>query len=250
MKDSPLQYLSLTKLLKELCRHKLGNVTPRKSFTDNIITWNTGENGSIRIAINTNLIFVIQRKIELSNGKTDWITYYVVKTRKKYDYDKEEILAADLFHLVKSIAKTTPLRPKKNFKDLQSLCLKIINRVKGSQYKTFLRFNTGIEKKKEKHYLIMFDVSFSGVGQIVRDIKAGSTPACVIDLYYNNKTGIIKYMLYTIAIEGESQSWQLLPASFELKFSPLQDKESIADTVLNTIRFTFGKSIEDIENSE
>lgn len=225
--DLPIQSIDIDVLMDLVAETKLPDI--HRPFS-NVIHWGSNP-GAIRIRLTPNQAIIIERMTIDFKGKTTWIAKKLFKIKTHEYAHKEEIIADDIQEHILNIAKTPFDVPTQGFKRLLSLTKEIASNVRNSNPYFKVR---DIRKINENNYQIIMNVSSHGIGDISGNYRGGPIFEAVIDMSYNDETGLIKAIFQTV----EKSSWVIDIPYWISEFTPTQsDKEisKILATAVNNV---------------
>lgn len=225
--EQPIRVFAGNVLMAELATLKIGNLSVRRPFEDQV-QWGSNV-GAIRVRLTPNLGVSIERRIMGLEGSPLWITKQLYKIKNAEFAGREDAVAVELAEHVKNLAREAVDSAQAGYRDLHVLVRKITERVKCSANKMFT-FQE-VKKINDNNYNILLSVANYGQGKLVSRLKPGPSSGGIIDISYDPGNGTIKGIMTTIEVE-ESGAWEVDVPYFMGSFVPSQDAEEIVNTMM------------------
>lgn len=228
--ENPIQIFGTRKLLTFLEDYRIGEHLPQENIDG--VQWGSSD-GALKIIITPNQGIAINRLITALDGSPVWINKKLYKIKEEFA-GREDHVAAEIMEHVKKIAREEIDSPARKFNDLLELTKKVASRITRVN-PTFV--HTGIKQVTENQFNILLSSVGGGQGQIVHSPKSANIMTGIIDISFNEDTGLVKGSMYTISAEGESSAWEIDVPYFVSYFSPSQSLEEQASSILNGVKF-------------
>lgn len=229
--DFPVKAFSSDTFMTYLEKN-LGIKSSNRPYFDTVV-YGTGA-GSVRIKVTPNLGVLIQRLITDLEGNSVWVTKKLFRIKVREFAGKEDFVAEEVYRHLKKIDEEKIDSGSKKYDKLFVLTKTIYDRVNKANP---MFFQNEIKKVSENNYNILLSVANYGLGKLVGQSKSSATPAGVIDVFHDKKTGLIKGVFYTVSIEGESGAWEIDIPYFTGVFAPSQGNDEIANAIVNGVKF-------------
>lgn len=177
---------------------------------------------------------IIRRKTRDLQGEETWICQDIIDLNEKNGINNEEIpLAHKIYECLNEIHKKEYDSPKSEYKEFDRLANVLFNEVKRN-YPAYIMFPIGMKKMSEDYYKIIFEFRGNGVeAPHQRRVEQFN-----IDLFWDNKKGLMKCWGYNIESKMRQRTWNVEPSDFEEWFAPTQDIKKIVEAV-KTILMTY-----------
>jgi hypothetical protein len=233
--DLPIQAFNFNGMLDELERTKVGGVRGSRPFGDQV-QWGTVV-GATRARLTPNQGILIERKIADLHGEPVWITKRIYKIKSNEFAEQEDNVASEIGEHVQDVAMEQLDTAARDYKNLFVLTSRVAERVKGQAVNMFVYEE--IKKVNDNNYNILFSLIGAGVGRILhsRGHSPSYTPAGIIDLSYDEHTGIIRSILSTIDIDDDSDPWEISLPYAQNWFGASQKIEEMVNIIIAGLRF-------------
>ena len=147
----------------------------------------------------------------------------------------EDIIADEIFSYVISVYEDKQEMPNDTFNMLE-----LVNflTAKMKEIKTSVLNYSYLKTVNENYYIMNFSLTSSGVGLLGTALRNPKlTPKLDIELFYDKKKGLIKCIMHTISIVGDSNSFKSDVPLMMAWFSPEQKRHEVARCITNVLRF-------------
>jgi hypothetical protein len=227
--DSPLTPVKSEEIIQELVHlGKLGIYKPRSR--PDIVEWGE-EVGAMRVEftpIGSSKI-IGRRKIKDIKGEQTWVCKYVWPlTAENKLNDKETSVAHEIHEELEKLSMTMIDSPKIFYPEFARLVDKLTTAVR-LDYPSYCMFPAGYKKINEDYYKIYFE--YRGHGQNRMRNRNARSEQFDIDIFWDQKKGLVRIWGYNIDSQASQHSWQVQPSEFDEWFAPSQDVDDIIDCV-------------------
>ena len=225
----PIKVIKMAEVMTRLGERLLG---PKKVYQKNISELQWGESdGAMKAVLGPyGFIKIILRKMTHDlEGNPRWICEKVIPVPEKY-VDKEPTLIEEIYQELVAIDQKMISSPKNEY-DLEKLASKVSYKAQMNMPIWFIY--EGIRKLNDNNYLIYFSCKGQGAGklQILNRLVE-----YIIDLSYDNKTGLIKSVGRAIETKLRGHNWQLGAADWIEYFTPTQTTELITENIVTLLK--------------
>ncbi len=225
----PIKMFGREKLMSELAHYRVGPTTGVKLLGE--VRWGEGS-GAVRVRLSPNYLVMVERLTDDLNGNSVWVCKRTAKVKVGEFSGEEPTVAVDIAKQVSEVADTAIDAAQSAFK-MDPLIKRLVEKVKRLSG-PFIYERTN--RSGPDWYTILFGTIDSGVGQLVRQTRAGTTPAGLLEVAFMRNRGVVKGIFTTIGVSGTSGQWQLQVPYFTGEFVPTQPLEEIASILFSGIR--------------
>lgn len=214
-------------MLSELVRlPKIGPNSPRMKFDS--IEWGEGP-GALQIDISPlgSYKIITRRHIKDLQGETAWICKAVFPLVETEHNVNEIKIAHTIYEQVKKLSGKMVDGPNKMCEDFERLAWKMWAAVR-KNHPSYCMFPVSLRKQNENLYKIIFEFRGHGVEAPTR----GRVEQFDIDLYWDQKRGLIRCFGYDIISSVGQHDWKVQPSEWDELFSPSQPHEEIIEAVV------------------
>lgn len=229
--DKPIKPFKVNEMMDRLCQQQLSTLESYQKFS-NECQWGTNV-GSIKVAVGSKFTVFIERLIKDLEGNSKWITKKVFKINTDEFKGYESNVADAIFEEVVKVSKEGLDSPNKKYDILYDLIETIVDDFKEKGHKFFVY--QGIKKINENNYILQFAVRGSGLGVLVKKKSESRVNEVIIDVSFNEKTGLLHVIETTVQTSDEGLSWDLAPSFFEGFYTPTQNNQEITDTIMTSL---------------
>ena len=233
----PIRRLDSGLVLDELAKSPLGTKQPSHTWHD-MIEWGHGQNGDIKITFSPLGSFkatIRKRQMDLE-GNSVWICKKVIPLNAQSFPDQpvskpsksEVAIAEEIYDIAKKIDEEFMNASQHEF-EMEDLVVETARKAKIYAPQIFIY--SGCRKLDENNYIIYFGVRGQGVQR--RDQR--KVEQFDINMNFDNKKGIIRVWGCDISSPIKSNSWQSRPAEWNELFTTSQNKEEIAECIVNSL---------------
>jgi hypothetical protein len=233
--DMPITLFSVDWLMNSLARKRINNVKANHDFLDEIY-WGNKKVGTIRVRLTPNTNVYIERLMADLEGNPIWICKRLFKIDQRDFQGKEDIVADDIFKEVIKIDSEKFEAAKADWKDLQLLVSKLVQRIRTAHGDIFMYQD--VKKVRKNYYVIWFSIAGAGTGRLLHTGRRSQrTPEATVDVAYDDVAGTIHIILSTVSGGDEGLSWEIDVPYLDAFYAPSQSREEIVDTIVTALKY-------------
>ena len=228
--DELYDVVNTSEIMSELVNlPPLGQNYPNQKW-ESMIEWGTGP-GAIQVECTTlgSLKLITRRKISDLEGEDVWICKNVRPLSDVDDQHQEIRVANEVHDVVADLSEKMIDAPAQEFDDFERLAWRMWAGVK-KEYPSYCMFPVTLRKQNENYYKMIFEFKGAGAGNIA---DGGSIKQFDIDLFWDDKKGLIRCWGYNIDSPTKKSAWNLNPSEWNEYFSPAQEKTEIIESVVS-----------------
>lgn len=233
LRDTPIPPHKINYIIESLRKVKLGIKEAKKWDFNSSAKWGEG-NGAISVDIAPfgSLSASIRKQTNDMRGVPTPICKKVIQI---WDYEDPDKVIQQIYETLIEVDKENTPSPIREYQNLEKLAILITNKINRFAKTNILMFEGIRIVEPTRNYIIHYGVT--GMGRQKRGQKR--VDQIQIQLKYEADRGLIKIVGNEIGDHIGKHSWQFDPSEFNEYFSPAQDKEEIADAILNHVSSTY-----------
>lgn len=212
-------------LLQRQINQKLGN---SKFIGD--VQWGEGS-GAIRINFGTKYDFSIERLQEDLEGNYVWVTKRSYSIDKNNFSGREDYIVNEILDVVTEIDQLPLDAPKNKFEDFYRLVTSVANKV--SRTANIPLIYDSVKKVNNNYYIIVFEVR----GQGVEAPDHRRVEEVLIELFYDQKKGIVKMIGTQVESPVSQRKWEIMPMDYDSIFMPSQSRDEIVEAISTMYKY-------------
>lgn len=225
---NPMDIIHSGKIISEITDGKdIGNLVMNHRFQD-LVEWGS-EPGALQLQITPlgSYKIITRRMINDLQGQPKWICKKIFPLEEDVHNTREEGYASEVRDYLESLNETMLETAKPKFEKFDMLSSKMFASAR-KNYPSYIMFPIGMVKKSDNYHKYVFE--FRGHGAEA----PGKTRAeqFNIDLYWDEKAGLVKCWGYNIDSSMRHHTWYVQPSEWEEWFAPSQDHKEIIESVI------------------
>jgi hypothetical protein len=231
--DGPIMPFGSNRMLEHLASRKIGVHEGFQDFS-NTVQWGVGP-GSIRARIGSQYTVYLEKQIVNLEGDREWITKKVFKINTDEYKNYTESVGDAIHEAVSKISRGNIEGPKKDFDSINDLTEEIAEEM--NYYANEMFVFEKIKPVNETNAIIVYQVKGGGVGALQKVRSEGKIHQVLVDVAFNEATGIIRIVNTAVVSGDEGTSWHMIPSFFAGMFSPSQNSREIAEAVVTAMKW-------------
>lgn len=224
LSTEPIKGFDVEWMMELLSKKSIGAYKPHSNHV-NEMRWGS-QPGAVKLEVDTGYGFLIQKLVTDKQGNPRWITKKKFQLNRNGYGGMEDLVAQEVFEVLKNTAEGGIDAPLEEYKDLDRLVHHIYGKVKRTAKDIFIP--EGVKKVHDDAYIIALGVR--GHGLEARNQQRVEQNQTMIS--YDKEQGTIRVTNYNVLSPvGGPHQFRLNQSDLDLYFLPSQSRDEIADTL-------------------
>jgi hypothetical protein len=221
------------RMLEYLASLKIGGKQGFQEF-NNTVQWGK-EAGSLRVELGQQYNLYLERLVHDIDGEPFWITKKVFKINTDEYKQYVESVADSIYEQIEKVANESLDGPQKKFAGILDLAKDISEEVNYYANEFFVLDH--IRQLSENRSLLAFFVKGAGVGYLRGMHGGGRINQVLVDLNFNESTGLVHTQCCILLSGSDSNSWMIQPSFADFVFCPTQPIHEMSHAIVTALKW-------------